>query len=120
MLFNHARAPVEFPEDIANSALAFRGYNITNLGRSGELLGHPRYGPIVRQHLRAASRVCSEVIGKRVDLVARVRRSRETSLRSYAEAIALVMAMEMAQLELLRECCQVDAHRARRVRGREA
>ena len=77
-------------------------------GRSPELLDHWRYGSVVRRHLLNASHVCSDVIGRRVNLVQRVKDRRETTLRSYAEALALIVAMEQAQLELLREFFDVD------------
>ena len=54
-------------------------------------------------HLREASAVASDVVGRRVDLVDRVRRQEETTLASYDEAIALIVAVELAQIELLDE-----------------
>ncbi len=39
---------------LGRAAFAFRGYNVTNLGRTPELLAHPIYGRIVATHLRAA------------------------------------------------------------------
>ena len=63
----------ELQQRMPRTALAFRGYNVTNLGRSGELMAHATYGPVVRDSLRNASVLCSEVIGKAVDLEARVR-----------------------------------------------
>ena len=33
---------------ISGAAIAFRGYDVSNIGRSPELLEHPVYGPIVR------------------------------------------------------------------------
>jgi [acyl-carrier-protein] S-malonyltransferase len=41
------------------------------------------------------------VVCRRVDLVDRVRRQEETTLASYDEAIALIVAVELAQIELL-------------------
>src|SRR5687768_12132833 len=58
---------------IGTTALAFRGYDVANLGRSRELLEHADYGPTVRRHLERASAVCSEAIGADVDLVEFVR-----------------------------------------------
>ena len=86
------------------SAFAFRGYNVTNLGRSNELLNHARYGSIVEEYLVQASAVCAEIMNRKTDLVERVRRKHETTLRTYADAIALVVAMEMAQLRILDDC----------------
>src|ERR1019366_9327550 len=89
---------------ITRTAFAFRGYNVTNLGRTPELLAHRDYGPRVEAHLREASHLCTEVIKRPVDLVARVRAGRETrGLGDYAEDIALIVAVEMAQLLLLEE-----------------
>ncbi|MCA9264667.1 MAG: ACP S-malonyltransferase [Planctomycetales bacterium] len=96
-----APVPFHFPSRMSDIALAFRGYNVTNLGRTPELLRQPRYAPIVEDFLRRGSQVCQEVTGKRVDLVARVRAERETSLATYHEAIALVVASSLAQVEIL-------------------
>lgn len=81
-------------------ALAFRGYNTTNLGRSGELLAHPVFGPIVRGVLVRASQVASDCVKRKIDLVERVEQGRETDLASFEDAVALVLAMEVAQLRL--------------------
>lgn len=99
--------------DVSNGALAFRGYNVTNLGRSRELLLHDAYGPIVRQALREASAVCSDTVGRAVDLTDRVERGEDTSLEVYDEAIALIVAMEIAQLRLLFEFHEIDHQSAR-------
>ena len=53
------------------------------------------------RHLRDAERVCAEVTGRPADLVKRVEHGDEPGLRYYAEAIALTMAVEYAQMELL-------------------
>lgn len=91
----------ELTRYLTSTALAFRGYNVTNLGRTGELLAHPAYAETVERHLTAASLAATEILKRPVDLVARVRRGEETSLESYGDAIALIMAVEAAQLELL-------------------
>lgn len=95
--------PDELTQRMPNAAFAFRGYNVTNLGRSQEFLAHDVYGPTVRSCLKEAGAVSSEVIGKKVDLVRRVRAGRSTTLQTYREAVALILAMEKAQLILLRE-----------------
>lgn len=97
---------------ISKSALSLRGYNQTNLGRTFDLLVHPRYGDVIADFLQRASRVCSEVTGKRVSLVDRVRRQEETNLDSYAEAVSLIVAVELGQLELLKRCFDIDYRRA--------
>jgi [acyl-carrier-protein] S-malonyltransferase len=96
-----------------DAALAFRGYNITNLGRSPEFLEHPDYGPVVREYLAEGSSICEEVTGRPADLIGRVSRREQLSLEHYAEAITLIVAMEQAQLRLLAEFHATDYHRAR-------
>jgi [acyl-carrier-protein] S-malonyltransferase len=95
------------------TVLAFRGYNITNLGRTGEMLAHPALGPTVERHLAEASAVASDLLRRPVDLVADVRAERETTLETYGEALAFILAIEGAQLELLRERFNVDWTAAR-------
>jgi [acyl-carrier-protein] S-malonyltransferase len=86
-----------------SAAFAFRGYNVTNLGRTAEFLAHPAYGPRIERWLRDASEICAVATRRPVDLVDRVRRGEETTLESYAEAVALTVAVELAQLELLEQ-----------------
>jgi [acyl-carrier-protein] S-malonyltransferase len=100
-------------EGIAEVALAFRGYNITNLGRTAELLAIPAYAPIVRGELTRLGRICSEVVNRPVDLIDLVVNQVEPGLDQYAEAISLVVAVEAAQLRLLREVHGVDYSQAK-------
>lgn len=108
----------QLPNRVGNSAFAFRGYNITNLGRTPELLAHPIYGSYVESHLAQAGRLCSEVVGRPVDLVDRVRRGEETrDLNSYAADVALIVAVELAQLRILEDCFGIKLAQARFVFG---
>jgi [acyl-carrier-protein] S-malonyltransferase len=94
----------EFPDSLATTAFAFRGYDVANLGRTPELLDHPDYGPVMERALLEGSRLCSEVAGRKVDLVGRVRRREETrDLSTYAEDIALIVSASMGQMQLLAE-----------------
>lgn len=93
--------------EMPDSALAFRGYNQTNLGRTAELLNHPAYGSIVEKHLRIGSEIASETLCTHIDLVDRVRRKEETTLESYADAIALIMSVERAHLEILESLFEI-------------
>lgn len=86
---------------LPHAAFAFRGYNVENLGRTPELIDHPTYGPDFVQQLAHSSNICSDLIGRDVDLVRRVRQRDEPQLDDYAEAIALVMAVEQAQMKCL-------------------
>jgi len=104
-------------ERLGSSAFAFRGYNMTNLGRSPELLAHPAYGPVLARYLNEASAVCSDVMKRPIDLVARVRERRETTIESYAEAIAMIVAVELAHVQLLEEFFDIRMSRARMVYG---
>jgi [acyl-carrier-protein] S-malonyltransferase len=93
--------PNELQRRIDTTAFTFRGYNVRNLGRTPELLAHPAFGPTMERHLRQAGDICSAEIGRSVDLVRRVVERDEPDLDHYAEAVALVMAVEFAQIELL-------------------
>lgn len=88
---------------IATTAFAFRGYNTTNLGRTPELLAHPTYGRTIRRYLARASEVCANLTGRSVDLVHIVERREEPGLDRYAEAVTLIVAADLAQVELLEE-----------------
>jgi [acyl-carrier-protein] S-malonyltransferase len=93
---------------LPQTAFAFRGYNVTNLGRTAELLAHPVYGTVVGRYLARASAVCSSVLGRRVDLVRRVEEGRESTLDTFGEDIGLIMSVELAQVELLRDYFGLD------------
>jgi [acyl-carrier-protein] S-malonyltransferase len=100
-------------ETLANAALAFRGYNVTNLGRTPDLLSHDAYGPIVRRHLVEASRIASEHSHRKFDLIERVTARRESTLATFAEDIALIVSVELAHLEMLRQFHGLDYHHAK-------
>src|SRR5262245_51272103 len=88
---------------IGNTAFAFRGYNVTNLGRTPELLAHPAYGPTVTRYLRRAGEVCAEILKRPVDLVGCVSRREEYGMDRYGEAVGLIVAADLAQVQLLEE-----------------
>jgi [acyl-carrier-protein] S-malonyltransferase len=90
------------------AAFAFRGYNLTNLGRTPQLLAHPAYGPIVERHLALAQTIHSDCTHRKTDLLGRVRDKRESAPTTFSEDIALIIAVEMAQLELLDQFFGVD------------
>jgi len=108
---------VELAIRIPHASFAFRGYNQTNLGRTAELLAHRAYGDVVRRWLREASLLVRDVSGRPCDLVARVEAGQETSLPDYADALALILAAELAQLELLRKFHGIDFGRCRYLFG---
>ena len=90
-------------DSLVSGALAFRGYNTTNLGRTPELLAHPVYGPVVERHLRTASEICSDTLGQPIDLVERVKARRESTLDTFAEDIGLIFGVELAHIEIIRD-----------------
>ena len=61
----------DLKNQIRSSAFAFRGYDVTNLGRSRELLEHETFGPTVARVLGEASAICSDVLREKVDLAVR-------------------------------------------------
>jgi len=65
--------PELFRDELTTSAFAFRGYNVTNLGMTPELLEHPAYQSIIEKYLHRGSQICSDVKGRPVDLVHRVK-----------------------------------------------
>ena len=104
-------------DSLRNTVFAFRGYNVTNLGRTAELLQNPQYEPIVVAHLKDAGKVCQRVTGKPTDLLDRVRKGQETDLSTYAQAVALIVSVEIAQLEILKEVHGIDYRQARALMG---
>ncbi len=108
------RSPMLNLQDrLTNSAFVFRGYNVTNLGRTAELLEHRSYHAVVERCLREASEIASEQLHRKIDLVDRVRNRQETDLETYADAVALILAMEQAQLKLLDEFFGVEYAKVR-------
>jgi [acyl-carrier-protein] S-malonyltransferase len=105
------------PEQIEKTAFAFRGYNITNLGKTPELLEHPAFGAIVEQYLKTGSEICSEAIGHKVNLLRRVRHRERGTLRTYAQSLAMIVAMELAQLKLLDEFFGIQHDKAQLIFG---
>jgi [acyl-carrier-protein] S-malonyltransferase len=103
----------DLKDRISNSAFVFRGYNVTNLGRSTELLTHRTYGTIVERTLQEVSKIASDLLSRKIDLLERVRQKQETDLETYADAVALILAMEQAQLKLLGEFFDIEYSRAR-------
>ncbi len=93
----------EIKKCIETAAFAFRGYNISNLGQTPELLRHRVYGPTLERFLSRASEVCSAAIKRKVNLVGRVRRRAKTTLRTYPQDLAMIVAVELAQMKLLDE-----------------
>jgi [acyl-carrier-protein] S-malonyltransferase len=111
----HAAAitPEELRTRITTSAFAFRGYEERNLGRSSEILAHRVYGPIAAGVLKTASGICSDVRGAAVDLEARVRARATSTLASFVEDAASIVAMETAQFKILEQVFDVPVSRAR-------
>lgn len=102
---------------IGNSALAFRGYNITNLGKTPDLLDVAAYRPILEQVLQTASEICSKAIGESVDLAARARAREPSCLASFPQDVATIVAVEVAHYRLLEELFEIPIKRAKSTIG---
>jgi [acyl-carrier-protein] S-malonyltransferase len=98
---------------ISTAAIAFRGYDATNIGRGPELLTHPVYGPIVQTNLDATSVLCSDVLQKKVDLAARVLAREPSTLETFVEDIGAIVGMELAQVEILEKVFEIPVRQAR-------
>jgi [acyl-carrier-protein] S-malonyltransferase len=108
-----AVSPGDLRSCIATCAFAFRGYEERNVGRSAEILAHPVYGPIASNTLKVASEICSEVRRERVDLEAQLRARAGSSLTTFVEDAASIVAMEVAQFRVLEQVFEVPVHKAR-------
>ncbi|EAQ77904.1 hypothetical protein [Blastopirellula marina] len=97
---------------LSSTCFAFRGYNFENLGRTPELLAHAQYGPIVRRRLIECGEIASRTVGREVNLVRRVESRIEPDLSAYVDAVALIIAAEMAQLDILRELFHVELEKS--------
>ena len=123
----------ELNKRLPAAAFAFQGYDMTNLGRSHELLEHPQFGAVVEDYLVRASVVCNEFTGGKTDLLHRIAKrfrhtaptdlrsrvwtNQETTLENFAEAVGMVVAMELAQIEILQRFFDVPYAGARLAYG---
>ncbi len=102
----------DLKKQITTTAFAFRGYDASNLGRGPELLEHPVYGPTMRAMLDRASVVAGDVLKAKVDLAARVAAHAPATLDTFVEDTATIVAMELAQVQLLEQVFGVPVHEA--------
>ncbi|GAA4420712.1 hypothetical protein [Bremerella cremea] len=102
---------------LKTTTFVFRGYNVTNLGRTHQLLNHPRFGGYVARRLDQCGKIAADVIHRPVDLLHRVSHNEETTLESYADAIALIVGAEMAQVDILENEYGVQFDRAQYLMG---
>jgi [acyl-carrier-protein] S-malonyltransferase len=108
---------VDIKARISTASFAFRGYDVTNLGKTPELLAHKAYGPVVRGYLDEASRIASDTLHRPFDLAARVEAREESTLKGFAEDIALIVSVELAQLACLEKFFGVEVKSARQTLG---
>jgi len=94
--------------DWSRTALAFRGFGVTNLGRTTDLWQRDEYRVLLEDALRAASNVCSEVTGRDIDLIEFVREGRDPDVESYPQALSLIVAVEVGQLNILKQLFGAD------------
>jgi len=98
---------------ISTTAIAFRGYDVTNMGRSAEFLDHAAYAPIVRATLESASALCSDALGKKVDLIARLLANEASDLSTFVQDIGTVVGMQVAQFRILEQVFDIPVRQAR-------
>ena len=98
--------------EVNEVALAFRGYNVTNLGRTAELLACDAYSQIILEEFKLFSEICSQYTKESVDLTSFVTAGKEPGLERYAESIALVLAVEKAHIRILQQVHEVDTSQA--------
>jgi len=99
------------------TVFAFRGYNITNQGRTLELLEVPQLRPIFESNLNQAAEICSDVLHQKVDLLEMLKNQTESSLQTYTEDVAQIVAVEISQIQALGEIYEVDIQSARYLCG---
>ncbi len=98
---------------ITTAAFAFCGYEMSSFGRSAELLDHPAFGPILHARLDEAAAIHADVIGEKADLVRRVRRASRCRWRPSRQDVATIVAIETAQIEILKTVFDVPVQEAR-------
>ena len=98
----------DLKRQINSAAIAFRGYDTSNLGRGAEFLEHPVYQPVVRTILDRASLVCGDVLKKPVDLAARMQAREASTLETFVEDTATIVALELAQIRILEEVFDIS------------
>lgn len=106
-------SPAALRAHVGTAALAFRGYDVTNLGRSPELLEHPAYGGVVRSVLDEASAITAEAIHQPVNLASYLAAREPSSLAHFPLDVAMIVAMELAQIRLLEEFFEIPIRKAR-------
>lgn len=100
-------------DSISTAAIAFRGYDVTNQGRSRELLEHRVYGPVIAETLAEASAIAADSLHRNVDLIEYVKENAPTSIAHFADDVALIVAMEQAQIRVLERCFDVPVRDAK-------
>ena len=70
--------------EVNEVVLAFRGYNVTNLGRTAELLACDAYSQIILEEFKLFSEICSQYTKESVDLTSFVTAGKEPGLARYA------------------------------------
>ena len=76
-------------------------------------LTHPAFGPIVRATLESASSLCSDALGEKVDLAARILAREPSELSTFVQDIGTVVGMQIAQVRILEEIFDIPVRQAR-------
>ncbi|MBX7166332.1 MAG: hypothetical protein K1X74_08270 [Pirellulales bacterium] len=100
-------------ERLSNTAFAFRGYNVENLGRTKELLEHRVFGSVMAEQLSEASRICSDCLHEEVNLIDHVRSGRPSTPEVFPIDMALIAAVELAHVRLLEQFFDISYFKAK-------
>lgn len=103
--------------DMSQTVFAFRGYNVTNQGRTLDLLAKSRYRPIFESNLQQAAEICSDVLKTKVNLLDLLKNQTESSLQTYTEDVAQIVAVELSHIQILREIYELDISSAKYLCG---
>lgn len=104
----HTTTPVALKKRIGTTAFAFRGYAQTNLGKTPEMLAHPKYGPIYERFIREANELCEDSTRRKCDIMKRVHERLPSTIEDYAQDVALVVATALAQVNILEEIFDIS------------
>src|SRR5262249_41969962 len=74
-------------------------------------------GPVVLAHLNEASEMCSQATHQKINLIERVLAGEEARVEEFAQDVALIVALELAHIELLKRFHGIQYRTARMAYG---
>ncbi|MBL4884750.1 MAG: hypothetical protein JKY95_09485 [Planctomycetaceae bacterium] len=98
-------------------AIAFRGYNVTNAGRTAELLDDHQVGQHLTDRLVQAQDFYAELMGEKVDYFHILRNRIPSTLETYTADLAMIVAIELAHWDTLLDLLGEEKERIQVVMG---